>query len=451
MYLRCLALLIAVLVFGAPGANAQSSTDAAIKSPCEATHGDSLSALESRRLSLEREIARKTKALEEHAKKKAVPASDAKAKELDQSLHQSQEDLMEVLFRIDCVRQAAARPPERKRASRAMAGPAALVEITTYYATNRNLSGSAEPTKVYGTASADTLQYGRAVVSIPFTHKPGSIELPTIWKLEREADPNKHFVLKSVTPGSLDEVRREMAGKLETQSAKTLLIFVHGYYMSFTEAALRTAQLAHDLKFPGLAFFFSWPSASQIRGYLQDEEASRLSEGIFERIIDDVSQLPVTDIYIVAHSMGNRIVGHALQSRAEKGKETRKVRELLLAAPDINADLFRTVIAPKLAAMQGTHTTLYASSADIALRASKIVHGFRRVGETTGGVFTYPPFETIDASSASLLTRNYGHSYVMDSASVLKDIQSIIQEKATAKQRGLSPVGASPNTYWRLP
>jgi esterase/lipase superfamily enzyme len=103
---------------------------------------------------------------------------------------------------------------------------------------------------------------------------------------------------------------------------------------------------------------------------------ARLSEGVFEQLIDEISQLPATDIYVVAHSMGNRIVGHALQARADKGKATKNLRELLLAAPDINADVFRSVIAPKLAAMQGTRTTVYASSSDIALKASKLVHGF---------------------------------------------------------------------------
>ena len=234
-------------------------------------------------------------------------------------------------------------------------------------------------------------------------------------------------------------------------SSKALLIFVHGYNMGFAEAALRTAQMAHDLNFPGMAFFYSWPSVNRIRSYWQDEEIARLSEGVFEQLIDELSQLPATDIYIVAHSMGNRIVGHALQARADKGKETKNLKELLLAAADINADVFRTIIAPKLAAMQGTRTTLYASSSDIALKASKVMHGFRRAGETTGGVVIYPGIETIDASSASAALRGFGHFYVVDSPSVMKDIRSIIERRGPAKMRGLSEVGTSPNVHWRLP
>ena len=340
--------------------------------------------------------------------------------------------------------EAASRSPFKRR-------PYDIIEVTTYYATNRKQTGSAEPAKVYGAVFESTLHYGRAVVSIPPTHTPGKLELPSLWKVERNADPSKHFVLKAVMPLNADAGLKEMAQRLSGMSSKALLIFVHGYNMGFAEAALRTAQMAHDLNFPGMAFFYSWPSANHVRSYWQDEEIARLSESVFEQLIDELSQLPATDIYVVAHSMGNRIVGHALQARADKGKETKNLRELLLAAADINADVFRTVIAPKLAAMRGTRTTIYASSSDIALKASKVMHGFRRVGETTGGVVVYPGIETIDASSAAAALRGFGHFYVVDSPSVIKDIRSIIEKRAPAKLRGLSEVGTSPNVHWRLP
>ena len=329
--------------------------------------------------------------------------------------------------------------------------PQGVIEITAYYATNRKQNATNEPGKVYGAEVASALQYGRAIVSIPPTHTPGNFEMPTLWKLERNADASQHFVLKTVVPLSADDARKELTEKLQVMSSKALLVFVHGFKTGFTEAALRTAQMAHDLKFPGMAFFYSWPSANQIRSYWLDEEVARLSESVFERLIEELSQLPVTDIYVVAHSMGNRIVGHALQARADKGEPTPKVKELLLAAPDINADVFSTVIAPKLAAMQGTHTTVYASSSDIALKASKIVHRFRRLGETTGGVLTYPGIDTIDATGASKAVQGFGHFYVVDSPAVIKDIRAIIDRKGTAKLRGLSEVGAPPNSYWRFP
>ena len=430
-------LLLAASVVGTNVAHAQSSPGGVKPAPCQASSGEPLAELEKRRQTLEREVARKTAA--------KTPEGAKNGKEVEENLRKSQEQLLEMLFQIDCLKA----PPATTR-SISRAAPDSVIEVTTYYATNRKKTTSAEPTALYGPEAETTFHYGRATVTIPPTHTRGNLELPSLWKLEREADPTKHFVLKAVTPLDGDAARKEMTEKLQGMGSKALLVFVHGYNSGFAEAALRTAQLAYDLKFPGLAFFYSWPSAAKVLAYWQDEEMALLSEGVFEQLLGELSQLPFTDIYIVAHSMGNRIVTSALRSRVDKKEETKHIRELLLAAPDINATLFRTVIAPKLAAMQGTRITVYASSSDLALKASKIVHGFRRVGETTEEVFTYPGFDTIDASAASTMARAYGHSYLMDSQAVIKDIEAAIGKKAAAKRRGLSETGSSPNEYWRL-
>jgi esterase/lipase superfamily enzyme len=330
----------------------------------------------------------------------------------------------------------------------APAPPGEVIEITTYFATNRKLVDNADPAKKYGAEGSSSLSYGRAIITVPSTRTPGSVTLPKLWKLEHEPDPRKHFVLRAVDPLEADPARKEIADKLRSTNSKSILVFVHGYNTSFREAAMRTAQMAHDLQFPGLALFYSWPSASSVIRYWQDEEAAQLSEDILDKLLDDLAKLPATHIYIVAHSMGNRIVGQALQSRHT---QLAQLREVLLAAPDVNVDIFRARIAPKLAAMHGTRTTIYAASSDLALKASKIVHGFRRVGETIGGVFTYPGLETIDASTAASATRAFGHLYIMDSPSVLKDIRAIIERNQPAGKRGLAEVGSLPNQYWRFP
>jgi esterase/lipase superfamily enzyme len=440
--------------------HAQPSPGGLTSAACQVSSTVPLSELEKRRQALERKVAhsriinriKATLARLGILKSKSVvttPNVANGAKGYDDDLRKSQEELLQVLFQIDCQR-SKGHMPTGLEMSRSIQSVEPAIEVTTYYATNRKRTTNVEPAKLYGPRFQSTFEYGRATVTIPPTHMPGNLEMPSLWKLERDADPNKHFVLKAVVPLNADAARKEMAKKLGSMGSKDLLVFVHGYYTGFADAALRTAQMAHDLKFPGMAFFYSWPSANTALGYWQDEEASQLSEGVFEQLLGELSQLPVTDIYIVAHSMGNRIVTSALRSRVEKKEETKHIRELLLAAPDINAELFRTTIAPKLAAMQGMQTTIYASSSDLALKASKVVHGFTRIGDTIGGVFVYPGFDTIDASGASTMTRAYGHSYLMDSSSVLKDIQAIIQEKLAAKQRGLPEMGTSPNQYWQL-
>ena len=94
--------------------------------------------------------------------------------------------------------------------------------------------------------------------------------------------------------------------------------------------------------------------------------------------------------------------------------------------------------------------TLQAGGANLALIASKAVHGYRRVGETTGGVLVYPGLETIDASRAADAMREFGHSYLTDSGAVLSDIKALLLLKIGAKLRGLPETGTDPNVYWSL-
>jgi len=488
-----------VCVFGSAPSLAQPGP---LRDYCKAAANETNQSLESRRKEIEAKLA----TLQE----RMAQAGPLKRGPLDTELRKAQEDLLELVFAADCLRlkalpplppppplasaerklapppmtnrglsppppptPAAAAPPvaaspsampPASSADRAMpplgsGGPmivksatADAVEIVTYYATNRKPgAANAPPSEAYANERGGTLAFGRVVVSIPRTHTPGTIEQPQLWKFERSPDPNKHFVLKSVTALETDAARAEIAGRLGQASNKSMLVFVHGYNSAFEDAALRTAQLAYDLQFPGIPFFYSWPSANRVRAYLQDEETARLSEGVFETVLRELSALPVQSIYIVAHSMGNRVVGHGLQRYVNAGGKTERIKELLLAAPDINAEIFKDEIQPRLAQMRGTRTTIYASSSDVALIASKVVHGFRRVGESSGGVFVFKGMDTVDASNASPSLRNLGHSYLVDSASVIKDLHAIIASKLAARARGLQPMGKEPEVYWQLP
>ena len=476
---------------GSAAAIAQAAGPA-LSDDCKAATSEPRLSLDSRKKEIESKLA--------DLRERMAQVGPIKRAPLDAEMRKAQEDLLEIVFATDCLRlKGPPLPPppplasaERKQppmASRGLApqpsspAPAAAappsaaapsitadkampragakveksatadaVEIVTYYATNRKQgAASATPSEAYGNERGGALSFGRVVVSIPRAHTPGTIEQPQLWKFERSPDPNKHFMLKSVTPLETDATRAEMGQRLKQGADKSLLVFVHGYNNGFEDAALRTAQHAYDLQFPGIPFFYSWPSANRVRAYLQDEETARLSEGVFETVLRELSALPVQSIYIVAHSMGNRVVGHGLQRYVSAGGKTDRIKELLLAAPDINAEIFKDEILPRLTQMRSTRTTIYASSSDVALIASKVVHGFRRVGESSGGVLVFKGMDTVDASNASPSLRNLGHSYLVDSASVIKDLHAIIASKLAAKARGLLAKGQEPEVYWQLP
>jgi esterase/lipase superfamily enzyme len=109
--------------------------------------------------------------------------------------------------------------------------------------------------------------------------------------------------------------------------------------------------------------------------------------------------------------------------------------KLFLAAPDIDADTFKDEIAPRIltADLPTTHVTLYASSKDEALLASKKFHGYPRAGDAGDLQFILAGLEYIDASSVD--TGFLGHSYYGDNRSVIADIHYLIDGHLRACKR----------------
>jgi esterase/lipase superfamily enzyme len=383
------------------------------------------------------------------------PNTKTQMRQLERRIRTSQEALMELTFARECHRHdlqddpllidnAKFGAPSPRASETRSSSESRWVEITAYYATNRERTDKTN----YGSNRARRLEYGRVDVSIPTSRSPGELPLPTLWKLELNPDPNKHFIVKNIQPLKDDAARAELRSALGSTETKSVLIFVHGFNTTFTDAALRAAQLARDLPFGGLTLFFSWPSAGNTRSYFRDEEMAQLSEPSFNQMLDDIAALGATEVYLIAHSMGNRVVTNALKARPNRAVPN--ISELLLAAPDINEQIFREQIVPALAAMGQTRRTIYASSNDVALKASNIAHDFRRVGDTTGGVLTFSGYDTIDATLAAPVVRSYGHSYVMDSPQVLKDIADTLLRRKPAAERGLDRQQAPPDTFWLL-
>jgi len=54
------------------------------------------------------------------------------------------------------------------------------------------------------------------------------------------------------------------------QNAREVLLYIHGYTVSYNRALKRAAQLKNDLKFEGLVILFSWPTMGHPLAYNRD-------------------------------------------------------------------------------------------------------------------------------------------------------------------------------------
>lgn len=306
-----------------------------------------------------------------------------------------------------------------------------LAVWTTYACVNtwraRELAGSA-----YGNERGE-LQVGVCQVSIPPGHKIGALEAPSILRLEIEEDPLKHVVLLNTAPRESKEFYEMLRQRVAASPQRDLFVFVHGYNVSFEQAARRTAQMSHDLDFEGAPVFYSWPSQAGLFKYTVDETNVEWTVPHLRDFLVDVARNSgAKSISLVAHSMGNRALTNALKSISYRLKDETLFREVVLTAPDIDAEIFKRDIAP-LIVKTADRVTLYASSNDEALAASRKIHGAPRAGDSGSELVIIPGMETIDVSAVD--TSLLGHSYYGENATVLADLLYLVREGKPAGQR----------------
>ncbi|HJV90922.1 MAG TPA: alpha/beta hydrolase [Holophagaceae bacterium] len=337
---------------------------------------------------------------------------------------------------------------EATRAGQTAVAGDTYARVSVMFGTDRKATS---PGGWFGGERGEGITYGEVVVSVPFQHKAGEIETPSLWRLETREDPSKHMVLVERRVESREAFLAQVKGRLAAAGPHAAsFIFVHGYNVGFDYAAQRTAQIAYDLDFQGVPVFYSWPSQASLKGYTTDENNVQWSEANLKRFLADyAANTPGRDLYLIAHSMGNRALTGALrQLFTEQPKLKGRFKEIILTAPDIDAEIFKRDIAPVLT--RGCdRITLYVSSGDNALLASKKVHGYPRLGDTSDGIVIVPGIDTVDASG--LDTSFLEHSYFATATTVLGDIRRVLHEGLRAARRGLerriSPGGGS---YWKL-
>ncbi len=303
----------------------------------------------------------------------------------------------------------------------------------------------AKPGVRYG-GERGKLELGVCEVSIPPTHEVGELEAPTIFKFEVREDTNKHLVLLGSHPQEKADFYGQLRERVASSPRKNAFVFVHGFNNSFEESARRTAQLAHDLKFEGAPIFYSWPSQAQLTAYTVDENNVEWTvPHLREFLLELAKESGADSICLIAHSMGNRALTKALQSLSYR-LERPIFDEVVLTAPDIDADVFRRDIAPAVA-RTANRVTLYASSNDEALRVSKQIHGYPRAGDSGGLLVVLPGIETIDVSAVD--TTLVGHSYFNSNGSVVSDLICLLNDAKPASQRtGLLPRQYEGLPYW---
>jgi len=220
-----------------------------------------------------------------------------------------------------------------------------------------------------------TPRFARMVITIPKDRPTGEIQ----WPNGTPGDPNSNFSARAFETLDRDAFRASLGRRVAARGGRHVLVFVHGYNTRFDEAAFRLAQIVHDSNADVTPILFSWASAASLGAYPYDRESAALGRDGLEALIEKLAeQRGVTQVSVLAHSMGGWLTLETLrQVVIRRGTLPAKVTDVMLAAPDVDVDVALAQGRVIQQARYKPRMTLFVSTDDKALSASRWLWGSR--------------------------------------------------------------------------
>jgi len=229
-------------------------------------------------------------------------------------------------------------------------GPEVLIPVAAspgvktlqiYVATTRARETPAE--NVFTANRSSALNFAKFSVSIPPDHKSGNIELPT-----PPPDSQSSFAIVDQAVMSETDFRKAVASQGDIRRKKhKVVVFVHGFNNNFQESLFRIAQVHVDSNLDATPVLFAWPSQGQVAAYETDKESASYSRSYLAALLTMLSRSPeVSEVLVMAHSMGGMLMMETLGQLRREGKNQviARLGRVVLAAPDIDAQTFRSQV-----------------------------------------------------------------------------------------------------------
>ncbi|MEZ6130802.1 MAG: alpha/beta fold hydrolase [Planctomycetaceae bacterium] len=315
---------------------------------------------------------------------------------------------------------------------------------------------------VYATAQTT---FAFANVDVPFARERGSCPL--------SRDVSNRIVVHHCQSEPEEVFLNSVQQTLENCKAKSVLVIVHGFNVSPDDAIARAAQVAEDMPFHGMVITFSWRSHGETQAYRHDETSAERHFWSLAQLLADLRRdnAPDCQIHLLAHSMGNRVALRALNSlagtlgptgtavdpflrhRLSRPQPSRQsgvmdgsdriperfpdwgswqpsmvsgappLASLILAAPDVDVAEFTGFVTN--VRHMSRNIVLYASDSDLALDASRKLHGGFRAGDSRARL-NIDGVRVVRVSGVSTLDP-LGHSYYGSNPQVLDQLKWLTQ------------------------
>jgi esterase/lipase superfamily enzyme len=218
-------------------------------------------------------------------------------------------------------------------------------------------------------------------VTVPPNHVIGELERPKTLP----PDPRTQFAVVDPVVYRNDasfvaEVNRELAKRVPEE--RKILLFVHGFNNTTSDAVLRLSQFVEDTGYKGVPVLFTWASAAKAPRYVYDLNSALVARSKVDDLSAVLGKTNAKEVNIFAHSMGAFLTMEGLADAVQEGRlgRSNKISTIMLASPDIDIDLFKTQLAV-LPESIVRKVYVLVSADDAALRFSRrIAGGVPRVG-----------------------------------------------------------------------
>lgn len=265
-------------------------------------------------------------------------------------------------------------------------------QLPVFYATTRERTDGPEH---FGNGSADGVNLGIATVRLG---EPGwtwqqlvasdatsSVTRPRDGAVEAVQDLGR-----AGRDDTLTAADQAFVAAIDAQLARTgnpsVVMYVHGYRVTFDEVAVQMGSFAHYLGH-GATVTFQWPTGTMFWNYVTDCPRARQWIPDIGRTIALLGRTRAQQVNVLAYSCGSPLLASALaQLRARDpaldhaGLQQRyRLGNIIFAASDVDLKTFaREHVGPALDL--GQQVIVYFSRADRALGFSSLLAGASRLG-----------------------------------------------------------------------
>ena len=262
-------------------------------------------------------------------------------------------------------------------------------QYTVHFATNRNpIVDSHGKIANFGPdlsqAQGVDLRFGEVQVTVTGAPKQGKIVSGSLRVYEEKMLVGPRTQRKRGSDQLFSALRPSMA------SAKTIVLFIHGFDNTFFDSMERAATILAFYGIDAKILAFGWPSLGTLAGYQRDRFMARKSGPAFARIVRRLMteigsverDAPQPVVHMLCHSMGNYVLRFGVQELLAQPRDVEPgealpaapvthlptvFRQIILAAADEDSDAFDRQDKLKALPDLGRAVTVYYTHEDWVL------------------------------------------------------------------------------------